>query len=459
MKRFILFLLIITTIFSSLFAQKDFEKYKDNDLLRYASISFLVKELGTNKVVAEYQSHYPLRPASTLKLITTITALEVLGKDFRFPTTLEYNGKITKQGVLKGNLYIRGSYDPTLGSKKMGDIKFLDKWLESVKKAGIKRISGKIIALLSPKDKQLINPKWIWEDIGNYYAPTIQAISYKDNTYRLTLRSKSVGTTPKIISITPKLNQLKFENNVVSAKIGYDSAYIYGSPYSNKRKIFGKIPANRKRFTVKGDIPNPALLLVKDFAWKLKSNNIRVGGVGVSMKLKRKMSVIYTHYSPTIKEIITETNVKSNNHYAEHLYHYLNRKEEHFIYNYWKKRGMSVSELFQYDGSGLSPFDAVSANFLVEILQNIQFSDNYKSFQQSLAISGKKGTLKHFLDKSSLSGKIYGKSGSLEQTKSYAGYCYNNGKEYVFAIIINNANGKNGKVKKEIEHILTDILQ
>ncbi len=459
MKRFILFLLVTTIILNPLFAQKDFEKYKNNDLLRYASISFLVKELRTNRVVAEYQSHYPLRPASTLKLVTTITTLEVLGKDFRLPTTLEYDGKITQQGVLKGNLYIRGSYDPTLGSKKMGDVYFLDKWLEAVKKAGIKRISGKIIALLSPKDKQLINPKWIWEDIGNYYAPTIQAISYKDNTYRLTFRSKAVGTTPQIISIKPNLKELKFENNLVAARIGYDGAYIYGSPYSNKRKIFGKIPANRKRFTVKGDIPNPALLLLKDFAWKLKSNKIRVGGTAVSMQPRKKMNVIYTHYSPTIKEIITETNVKSNNHYAEHLYRYLTRKDEKFVYKYWKNRGVSVAELFQYDGSGLSPLNAVSANFLVELLQSVQQSYNYRAFKQSLAISGKKGTLKDFLNQSPLSEKVYGKSGSLKHTKSYAGYCYNNGKEYVFAIIINNANGKNGKVKKEIEHILTDILK
>ncbi len=459
MKRFFLFVFIIITILNPLFAQKDFEKYKNNDVLRYASISFLVKDLDTDTVVAEYQPHYPLRPASTLKLITTITALEVLGKDFRFPTTLEYDGKITKKGVLKGNLYIRGSYDPTLGSKKVGDIYFLDKWLEAVKKTGIKRISGKIIALLSSKDKQLINPKWTWEDIGNYYAPTIQALSYKDNTYHLTLSSKDVGTTPKIVSINPNLNNLEFENNVVSAKIRYDSAYIYGSPYSNKRKIFGKIPAHRKRFRIKGDIPNPALLLVKDFAWKLKSNNIRIGGVGVSMKPRRKMSVIYTHYSPTIKEIITETNVKSNNHYAEHLYRYLTRKDKNFIYNYWKSKGMSVTEIFQYDGSGLSPFNAVSANFLVELLEDVQHSQNNKAFKESLAISGKKGTLKHFLNKSLLFEKVYGKSGSLKHTKSYAGYCYNNGKKYVFAIIVNNANGENQKVKYHMENILTDILQ
>ncbi len=458
MKKRFLLLLIIILAHIQLLAQKDFTKYKDNDLLRYASISALVKNIETGEIITQYQSHYPLRPASTLKLLTTTTAIEVLGKKFRIPTRIEYDGFITKNGTLKGNIYIRGSYDPTLASRKMGDIQFFDKWLNAIRKVGIKRVTGKVISLLSPKDKQEINPKWLWEDIGNYYSPNIQAISYKDNTYRIIFRTGKVGTTPKIISIKPKL-KLRFENNLKASKIGYDSAYIYGTPYSNKRKIFGKIPAHRKHFTVKGDIPNPALLLARDFAWKLKSNGIRVNGTAVSFQPKKKMKLIYTHRSATIEDIITEINVKSNNHYAEYLYRYLTRKDKYFILNYWKKRGLSTTEVFQYDGSGLSPVNAVSSNFFVELLLQMTQSKYYDSFKNSLAVSGKSGTFEYFLRNNELTGKVYGKSGSLKHTKSYCGYCDINNKKYVFAIIINNANGSNSKVKKKIEHILIDLLK
>ena len=114
------------------------DKFINNSLLQNANVSLLVKDLSTNETLYEYRSKNSITPASTMKVVTTSTALELLGPDFRFETKLEIDGNISPDSVLNGNLYIRGGGDPTLGSDKLGDKDFFPKWIEAVRNAGIK---------------------------------------------------------------------------------------------------------------------------------------------------------------------------------------------------------------------------------------------------------------------------------------------------------------------------------
>ena len=119
-------------------------------------------------MIADFRSEHVIPPASTQKILTSATALCLLGSDFRFSTFLETDGTI-EDGTLKGNLYIRGTGDPTLGSQKVGDQMFLYKWVQALRKKGIRRIEGSVISDASFFDGDAVNPQWIWEDIGNYY--------------------------------------------------------------------------------------------------------------------------------------------------------------------------------------------------------------------------------------------------------------------------------------------------
>jgi D-alanyl-D-alanine carboxypeptidase/D-alanyl-D-alanine-endopeptidase (penicillin-binding protein 4) len=117
-----------------------------------------------------------------------------------------------------------------------------------------------------------------------------------------------------------------------------------------------------------------------------------------------------------------------------------------------------VDELFQVDGSGLSPVNAVSARFFVELLSYMQNKSKYADvFYKSLPVSGESGTLKSFLDKTSLQGKVHAKSGTIARVKSYVGYIECPDKTLVFALLINNANGTSREVTKKIEEILLQV--
>ena len=462
---------IITTILllNSAFAQKALNDFTGNRVLENANISLLVKDLSTGKTLYQLRPQTSIVPASTIKLVTTATALELYGPDYRFETTLEIDGEIT-DSVLNGNLYIVGSGDPTLGSEKMGDANFMDKWINAIKQAGIRHINGSVIADATRFDEEGVNPKWTWDDIGNYYSPGIWGIAYLDNTVRVTFKSDRIGTTPEIIRVAPEIPEMTIENRLKSTAVKFDSAYFYGAPKSFQRTVSGAIPAFRPAFTVRAEIPNPALLLAQHFTQRLQQNGISVRENPSENPLnKQKTTIIHKHYSPALSEIITEVNVKSNNFYAEQLFRSLGLRNNNVattdgairvIRSFWQSKRLPIEQLFMNDGSGLTPTNGVSAHFFVELLTYMQTkSAHSEAFYNSLAIAGEKGTLEGILKNTELQGKIYAKSGTIARVRCYCGYIDYKDKKYVFAIMVNNANGNSWAVTKRIEDFLLAIVK
>lgn len=464
----------LTFLFSlialQLVAQNPVAGFLNSKLLENANISLLVKDVNTGQTICKSRAQNVATPASTMKIVTTATALELLGPDFRFETRLEIDGSLDKDGTLDGNLYIRGGGDPTLGSDKLGDKDFLPKWFAAVKAAGIKNINGRIIADVSIFDQQVINPKWTWQDMGNYYAPGIHGISYLDNTYRMVFRSGKIGTTPEILRSEPDIPGLNVDNHLKGTSIDHDNGYFYGAPFSLDRSIYGEIPANRNEFVVKGDIPNPGLLLAMHLQTCLSDSGISVNELPVVQTYPTGHGkIIHTHFSPTLREIITETNIKSNNHFAEYIFKYIGAKTGKSgttddaidtINKYWKLKGLPVDQLFQFDGSGLSPCDAVSANFFVELLTYMKTESRYADdFYNSLPVNGGRGTLSTLLVNTSLEGKVHAKSGTIESVKCYAGYIELKNRTLVFALMVNNANGTSREVVNQMEDFLLQVAK
>ncbi|MDD2284038.1 MAG: D-alanyl-D-alanine carboxypeptidase/D-alanyl-D-alanine-endopeptidase [Paludibacter sp.] len=471
-------LLFIQIIFSShLYAQNPVNNFINNPLLKNANISLLVKDLKTGKELHSYRANHATIPASTMKVVTTATALEIFGPDYRYETILAYDGRIDAAGVLNGNLYIVGCGDPTLGSSKMGDMNFLSKWVAATKAAGITKINGRIVADESRFDNEGVNSKWTWDDIGNYYAPGIYALAYLDNTLRVTFKSGATGTTPEIIDLSPSVEGLNIENNLLSSKITFDSAYFYGYPKSGNRSVRGEIPANRPGFVVKAELPDPGLTLARDFHQQLQQQHIEITSSPITFSSSAfsfpvNLSVrtpIYTHYSVPLNQIVKEINEKSNNFYAEQVFKSIslnrdaiatNKRSVEIVRNFWKTKGLDINQLFQLDGSGLSPANAVSASFLTAVMEYMYKESKHKeAFFGSLAIAGKTGTIAGVLKKTPLAGKIYAKSGTIERVRSYTGYILQDGREWVFTIIINNSNGNPWQTLSRIEDFLIDITK
>lgn len=469
MKKIFSILFIANLSIQCAIAQSAISTFVNAPEMKRANISVMIKNIETGEPILQHRAEKNTIPASTTKLVTTATALEILGPDFTFTTRLQYDGTI-ENGVLNGNLYIMGGGDPTLGSKYLGDSLFLNNWVDAVKKLGIKKITGSVIGDGSLYDTQGIPPKWMWEDMGNYYGAGAYGISIYDDTYKVYFKSGASGTTPEILRIEPLIPDLHFKLYLKSANINDDDAYFYGAPYSNERSIYGAIPANRNEFSSKGDIPYPALYAAQVFKQKLEADSIEVAKPAEADVINGNPRItFFTQKSPTLKDIIANINYKSNNHYAEHLFRYLALQTSpqanindaiDVIKNFWKNKDLDISGLIINDGCGLSPSNGISAKFFVDLLTyEANKSDNKDVFVASLPIAGESGTVKKLLKGTRLQGKVQAKSGSIFDVQCFAGYINWKNKKYAFAVLVNNYTGSRKDVVDEIEKLLLSVAK
>ncbi len=455
---------------------------KNDKDFKNASIGFYVVDINSGEVISELNPDLTVIPGSTQKLITTATALEILGSNYKFKTRLEYTGKIDKQtGILEGNLIIKGGGDPTLGSKYFSQTeinKLLAKWTKAISDAGIKYINGKIIADASLYGYQTVPPKWTWEDMGNYFGAAPCGLTIRDNSYSLFFNTSSVkGKKTEIVKIEPEIPELKIRNNVVSDAVHSDLSYIFGAPYTYERIIEGRLPLNKTKYEVKGSLPDPALFAAKLLKQKLKEYGISSGKATtfrINPELKNtdtlKHNLILTVYSPELKDIIRLTNFNSINLFAEHLYKQtqlyiakfnLKKTSKNFIKYFWQSKGINTEGMFIFDGSGLSRYNGITAKQLASVLRYMKTkSKNSDIFYNSLATAGKEGTVKNICKNTAADGNMRAKSGSLKNVRAYAGYVKTkSNRELAFSIIADNFNCSSSAARKKIEKVLIALAE
>ena len=450
--------------------------------MRGASFSLVVKDVQEGRTVYSYDTDRLQSPASVLKTVATATALEILGEDYRYPTTLEYDG-ILENGTLEGNLYIKGSGDPSLGSSHFapGQNKFLSTWIAALQKAGIKHITGSVISDESIFDTEGVSIKWLREDMGNYYAPGSYGISIFDNMYKLSLQTGAAGTRPVLKGTEPDIPFIRFKNYLKAAPVSSDSAYIIGAPLDDVRYLYGVLPANREAYVLKGDIPDPALYLARYLTDQLQQKGIRVDGSPSCYRIeveenrwkKGERKEIVTTYSPTQREIASECNHVSHNLYADPLVktvglQYKPRRNEmissfgrgvQVVKEYWEKKGLDVFPLRMNDGSGLAPADKVSAGFMGELLVYMATESAVSdAFIASLPQAGIEGSVRNFLKGSKLQGKAHLKSGGITGVRSYAGYITKDGKTYAVAVFSNNYSCPMSRMTRALEKLLLQLF-
>ncbi|MDL2243449.1 D-alanyl-D-alanine carboxypeptidase/D-alanyl-D-alanine-endopeptidase [Bacteroidales bacterium OttesenSCG-928-J19] len=430
---------------------------------KHAGIGFKMVELETGQVIASFNEHQSLTPASTLKILTTATALELLKNEYRYRTELLYTGYI-ENGTLIGDILIVGSGDPTLGSEYIATDPhlFLNTFCKEIQALGIKEIAGEIIALDDLFGYEGIPPKWLWEDLGNAYAPGIYGLSIYDNTCKIELSSGAAGTDTQIIGMKPDIPGLQLTNEIKANVSSADNSYVAGIPFSYARHLYGTIPQNRRSFVAKSDIPDPGLLLAQELKKRLNGQGIP-SGEATTCRVKpitATEKIYITHVvSPSLSEIVRVINVRSNNHYAEHLYRLLTQVRSVDMKQFWQKRGLDSSSLFVYDGSGISPANAVSAGFLTDLLVYMdKQSGQSEAFRRSLPKAGQEGSVINLLRNTSLQGKVRVKSGSISNVQCYAGYIEMGEKRYAMAILVNNYTGKRAEIRKDIEQLLLRIF-
>ncbi|HCC51533.1 MAG TPA: D-alanyl-D-alanine carboxypeptidase/D-alanyl-D-alanine-endopeptidase, partial [Porphyromonadaceae bacterium] len=200
------------------------ERFLNAPYMQGASVSIMIKNIDDGSVIYSYDADREIIPASVMKIVTTATALELVGENFRYETAIMYDGHI-HNGILDGNIYIRGSGDPTIGSADMGPDrdKTIREWITAIKNTGIKEITGRVIADESIFDTEGISMKWMREDLGSYYGQGCYGLNMYDNRYSLFLNTGEPDSKPRIARSEPDMSFLFFHNYLNTKNIDEDS--------------------------------------------------------------------------------------------------------------------------------------------------------------------------------------------------------------------------------------------
>jgi len=472
-----LFLFLSTTSIAQNKLETFLHQFVNDPELEHASISFSAIDIKKNRVFAQRNPQKALIPASSMKVITTGSAIAILGKDYKFKTLLEYSGQI-KNGVLDGNLYICGTGDPSLASPIMEGVpdkeQLMQEFVQAIQKKGIRQINGAVIGDGSYFESRTVPPSWQWGDIGNHYGAGVSGLNYHDNLYYIYFKkNKSYGATPEIDKIVPKVPYLKFDNQVTSAgsRTG-DNAYVYVAPYGTEVTIRGTIPRGYGTFDIKGAVPNPELLAADQL-----HNALEAAGVAIQKRptttrkvAKEKRTIFHTHYSPTLLDICKHTNEESRNMYCEALVKTIGKKLKGeastsdgvaAIKDFWRGRGLDMKGFFMKDGSGLSARSGVTTKTMAEIMRKLYIDKKtFGDFYNQLAIAGQTGTLKHIGRNSSAEGNVHAKSGSMNRIRSYTGYVTTkSGTLLSFSVIVNNYSCSGWAMKKKLEKLMIAMAE
>ncbi|QNS41819.1 D-alanyl-D-alanine carboxypeptidase/D-alanyl-D-alanine-endopeptidase [Chryseobacterium manosquense] len=418
----------------------------NDPVLRNANWGFVIYDPKTKKVVSSYNENASLVPASTTKLLTTETAMNLLGEKFRWNTQLEHSGTIDADGVLQGNLYIVGSGDPSLGTNKAGASSYsaiIADFMSAISQKGIKKVNGDIIiqtAVFKMNKMQSLPANIVWLENGSYYLPV-------GSTYEINPQNEKL--------IAKQVNPFAENKN-----------FYYISPYINQMVYADKF--NGSGLTTK--LPDAPAYLANNLKATMIKRGLPVTGSVVSKTTDlnpEKRETITNYQSPTLSEIIYYTNQRSDNSLAEATLRMVGFQKNgdqtlesgrKVVVDHLKEISFDTNGLNYMDGSGLSRSNLVTPISQAKFLTNLMNEKYYKTYFESLPIGGQTGTLKRmFLGNGN--GQIFAKTGTLNKVKTLAGYLKTySGKTLVFSLLINNYAGSVDQVKSRMEQLLEPAL-
>jgi len=406
-----------------------------------------------------------LVPASVAKLVTVATAAEAVGWDYRYTTTLRAAGPIV-DGVLRGDLLVVGSGDPSIGGRAGDD---LSSWVEGLKAAGVRRIEGRIIGDDDASEEPRPQLAWAWDDLGYTTGALFGALNLAENRTTVTIAPGPSAGAPATVTIDPRFAFRALMNRVATGPSG--SAQLLWPeqrPGEPALTLAGSIPMAAPPAVVAIAVGNPTLWFAQALKGRLVRDGIEATGEAADiddvapLPSRDTMTVIYTHRSRPLSEIAQPLLKDSINLYAEALMR-LNAAPGVFPTNDaaldgLRKRldswGISNATYQLVDGSGLSRRDAISANAVLAVLERMADPSGKSPFVTGLPIAGVDGSLSTRMKATPAEGNVRAKTGTMSNIRTLAGYVTTrDGEHLAFVILINNFEGTGANANDALDAI------
>jgi D-alanyl-D-alanine carboxypeptidase/D-alanyl-D-alanine-endopeptidase (penicillin-binding protein 4) len=397
----------------------------------------------------------PLTPASNMKLYTTAAALDRLGPDFQYTTSVYADGEIHPDGTLDGDLILIGRGDPTLSGRFYADsVTFVfDRFAARLKQMGIRRITGEVVGDATYFDDARIAPGWDRRNLLRWYGARSSALSSNDNVVTIEIQPGGWAGAPPALTFYPHTDRLEISNQAITVgRRGGRSIGIRREPETGEYVIRGRIPLRSRALQYMVSVEDPALYTTSVFADRLKRAGIEVeGGERVVHRWQREgarsATLLVSHTSPRMSDIVKVVNKRSQNFFAEQVLKTLGavfKADGSFtsgaevVYDVLEGLGLETDGLTIEDGSGLSRLNRLTARHTAELLVAMRSHPLFDEFYDSLAIAGEDGDPRR-LDSAAARGNVHSKTGTLRGVSALSGYVTtSDGELLAFSILINN---------------------
>ena len=455
-------------------AQEAVDKFVANSSLRYASVGVTVIDLDSAKTIASYRPEQANITASTMKTVVSSAALGMLGPHFRFETPVYLDGTV-EDGHFKGNIVIRGTGDPTLGSVFLPcQANIVDEIVAALRARGITWVEGAVIGDDSLYAYPFFDEAWDVGDLAYDYGAAVHALSFHDNLVKVSYTFDGRGRVSKS-SFCPPVPGLKVISRCRGSR-GRNAITPYLNYSVPALVLTGETTGKSYKDTYANPIPAPMLEDSVERAL-LKATDIRYtpdieASEGAQASTR---ALLVVHKSPELTEIITSLLDRSDNMFAHALLRAIGAREwevkdqEHMPSNldaigvaavkrWLEQQGVNAESLFMRDGSGLARANKAPVNFFGDLLTMMAHRrfDGVRLCDLMPKAAGRAGNT---LKANPLSDLIVLKSGSMRHVQCYVGYYPAEEPHYAFAVLVNNFTCSQAGIREQIGTFLCNLFE
>lgn len=453
---------------------QEIDRVLDGSELVQARWGIFVISMKDGRVLYSRDSNKLFTPASNMKVYTTAAALDLLGADYRWRTSVYADQQPDSGGIIKGNVTLFGRGAPDLDSHSKNGLASL---ADQLYQHGVRRVSGSIVGDESYFRGELFGLGWQWNDLQWYFGAEPSALTLDDNSVELRISPDNKIGNAATLTLNREAGYLHLINNTTT--VGRDATTTIGinrGLSDHELRVWGDFPTGGRSFTAYLSVPNPALWAATLFKEALIARGIKVDGEARSRDFRvaenekfdpQKAVELAQQDSKTLDEIVRKTNKESNNLYAELILRTLGKERGSsapdpdprknrergddeagtaVVKSWLDRNGIPSDGLAIRDGSGLSRLDLVTPEATARLLVAIARTNTANAFRDSLPIAGRDGTLGSRLAPET--GRVSAKTGTLTYTHSLSGYATTENNEILaFSIFCNDATGRGNPVR------------
>lgn len=448
------------------------QAFKEQNLGRQARFSAYVIQKQTGLELVEINADAMLQPASLMKLITSAAALETLGPDRTFETTVELHGEIRNRRELFGHVVIRGGGDPSLGarfSRNRNDVTgVLRDWARSIRRLGIREIRGNVFGDGRRYEGPATGMGWDPSEFGEWYSAEVSALNYNENTIDVIWRSGSRRGQLARWEMIPETTYVSFGSSVRTGPDTLNNTMIryFRFSDSNEFRVRGQMPPRRTHYDFAA-IHDPARYTAWLFREQLIDNGIDVRGSAFGQdgidddNLTTQPLVVARMTSPPMRDLLPIVNGDSQNLYAEVLFREAALENGHpgsfrggidNTQQWLRSHRLQRTGAVIVDGSGLSPANRLSTRQIGTVMRHALLSEYGDVYHDSLAPANGR-SLRNRMDSADhdpLRSSLRAKTGYLTGVMALAGVMENrNGNPYIFVFLINRYDRGNGVAARD----------